>query len=334
MISQNVKVPGTDEKAEKNVKSFILSQIKRNDIGMLFPLIALIAVIGAINPVFFSGENIINNLRTTAYVYVIGIAMTFVLISGGIDLSIAPVVGLSGILASMAVVSGVPVPIAILFGIAFGASIGLINAVIIVKLNLPSFIVTLGTMYMVKGAILIITQGAPVFPLPDYFNIIGNGDLFGVPYIIIVVLALAVIAHIALRRTRYGRSVYAVGGNPETARLSGINTDFVRMSVYFLTGIAAAISGIFMAARLGSAQPISGTGYEMLAIASVIIGGTSMFGGSGSVVGTAIGALMMTIISNGLILMSVSAYWQNLVVGAVIILAVGVDQYRRKKAGT
>jgi ribose/xylose/arabinose/galactoside ABC-type transport system permease subunit len=161
----------------------------------------------------------------------------------------------------------------------------------------------------------------------------GQGKIGVVPIVVVVAIVLAVIATIVLKKTRYGRSIYAIGGNRETARLAGINVNTIQISVYALTGLAAALAGVLMAARLNSAQPSAGSGYELKVIASVIIGGTSMFGGSGNVIGTLIGALLMIVIENGMLLMKISAYWQSFAIGIIIIFAVGLDQYRRKKLG-
>lgn len=301
--------------------------------GILAFLIVLCLVIGLVNPVFFSGENLANMVRSTSFIFIIGIFETFVLIAAGLDLSVAPVFALGGIVSSMAATHGVPVVPSILAGVAVGFLTGLINGVLIIRFNLPPLIVTLGMMYMARGMVLILTQGVAIYPLPDAFNVLGQGSLLGVPYVIWIAVLLAVVAHIVLSYTPYGRSVYAIGGNEDTARLAGLNVKKVKASVYVLCGMAAAFSGTIMAGRLNSAQPNIGSGYELLVIAAVIIGGTSLFGGAGTILGTATGALLTTVISNGMVLMKISAYWQNLVVGAIIILAVGLDQFRRARSG-
>lgn len=301
--------------------------------GILLFLLALCVLIGIVNPIFLSAENLANILRTTSFVFLMGIAMTFVLISGGLDLSVASVFALGGVVSSMAVTRGWGVVLSVLAGLAVGLVVGVVNGLLVIKFNIPSLIVTLGTMYMVRGVVLIVTQGVAIYPLTPEFDTLGQGDLFGIPYVILISVVLAIIAHVVLNYTTYGRSIYAIGGNEETSRLAGINTKFLKGSVYVLTGLAAALSGLIMAGRLNSAQPNVGSGYELLVIAGVIIGGTSLFGGAGTVLGTAAGTLLTAVISNGIVLMKISAYWQNLVVGAVIILAVGLDQFRRKRSG-
>lgn len=318
----------------KNGFAVTLKKItKFNQLGILLVLVALVLVVGINKPVFFSGENLMNVLRSSSFIFLIGIAMTYVLISGGLDLSVGPMVALGGILSSMAVVSGVPIVISILLGVAIGLILGAMNGFMIVKFRIPALIVTLGMKYIAEGLVLIITLGKPVYPLPERFQAIGQGDVLGIPNVVLVAIVLALIGAGVLKYTRYGRSVYAVGGNKETARLSGINAGFIQGSVYALTGGTAALAGVLMAARLNSAQPTAGTGYELSVIAAVIIGGTSMFGGSGNISGTLIGALLMTVIENGMLLLRISPYWQKLIVGVVIILAVGLDQYRRKRIG-
>jgi len=233
----------------------------------------------------------------------------------------------------MAAKSGVPVAVSILTGLVFGLAAGLINGLLVVKLHIPALIVTLGMMYICDGLILIVTMGSPVYPLPYSFKKLGQGTVFGIPNIIMISLALALIGAFVLKNTKYGRQVYAIGGNRETARLAGIPVDATQVSVYVLSAASAALAGILMAGRLNSAQPGAGNGYEMTVVAAVIIGGTSMFGGAGSILGTLLGSLLMTVIENVLLLMKISAYWQSLVIGIIIIFAVGLDQYRRTKYG-
>lgn len=301
--------------------------------GILLFLILFSVIAGIINPLYFSPENLVNIVRTTSFFLIMGIAMTFVLISGGLDLSIAPVFALAGLIAAMASTSGVPVLLSICLALAAGLAIGALNGFLIVRFSIPALIVTLGMLYMGRGVVLIITRGVPVHPLPDGLINLGQGDLLGIPYVTLIAFGLALLAHFVLNHTAYGRAIYATGGNEVTARLSGIDVDWTKQSVYILCSVAAALSGIIMAGRLNSGQPNIGAGYELIVIAAVIIGGTSLFGGSGTILGTVAGALLTTAISNGLVLMKVSAYWQNLVVGAIIILAVGLDQFRRRRSG-
>lgn len=263
--------------------------------------------------------------------FIVAAAMTFVLIAAGLDLSVGSVIAFGGIVGSMVLAAGAPIFLGILAGVLTGAGIGFINGFVVVKFGIPPLIVTLGMMYAGQGAVLVVTRGTPVYPLPAAFNAIGQGNLAGIPYVVLIAAVVGIVAHIVLTRTTYGRMVFATGGNAETSRLSGINVNFVNLTVYILTGMAAAFVGMLMASRLASAQPGAGAGWELQVIAAVIIGGTSMFGGSGSILGSLLGVLFMNVVSTGMIMMRISAYWQNLVVGVIIVVAVGIDQYRRRK---
>lgn len=307
---------------------------KINELGILIFLIAICIVISAVNPKFYSFINIINILRQTSYIGIIGMAVTMVFITAGLDLSVGSVLGLGGLISAIFMATfGMPVWISVIAGLLTGVFFGLANGLLIVKGKIPSLIVTLGTLYIARGFMNVITQGRPVYPLPDTFQRLGNGTLAGIPYSVIIVAVLLVISHFVLRNTIYGRKIYAVGGNLETSRLSGINVDFIRISVYVLSALMAAFTGILITARMGSGQVSTGTGWELTVIASVIIGGTSMFGGAGTVFGTILGALLMTVMTNGMILMRISAFWQNVFIGAIIIIAVAIDQYKRRRSG-
>jgi ribose/xylose/arabinose/galactoside ABC-type transport system permease subunit len=316
---------------EKTLGGYVKRILRIKEMGIFITLLIIVAVFGIANPVFLSFDNIINVLRTTSFILIIGIAMTFVLISGGLDLSVGSIVALGGVISGLAVQAGIPIPVSIILGLVTGMAVGVFNGFTIAVFKIPPLIVTLGMMYVIKGVVLIITKGAPIFPLPEEFNIIGQGELGGIPYVVIIAVILGIIAHIILTQTTVGRGIHAVGGNIETAYLSGIKINRIKMLGYILTGAAAALTGILLSARLASAQANSGTGYELLVIAAVIIGGTSLFGGSGTILGTAIGALFMTVVSNGMVILKVSVYWQNLVIGFIIILAVGIDQLKRRK---
>lgn len=316
----------------------VLNKIfKRRESGILVPLIIIFVFSGIMNPKFFQYQNIANILFQASFVAMIGVAMTFVLILAGLDLSVGSVLGLSGVVSGYALLVGIPIPIAILFGLLTGVAGGLFNGYIIAKLKMPTFIVTLSTMYMARGLCEFLTRGKPVYPLPKDFNAIGQARLmignFGIQWPIIIAIVLAIIGHFILTRTTFGRAVFAIGGNMETARLSGIKVVKTTIIVYIISAGCAAASGIVTAARLGSALSNSGTGMEMNVIASCIIGGTSMFGGSGSILGTMIGALLMTTVTNAMAMLQVSVFLQKVVIGAIILIAVGIDQYSRKRSG-
>ncbi|KLU58639.1 ribose transport system permease protein RbsC [Peptococcaceae bacterium CEB3] len=305
--------------------------LRAQETGLAIPLVLLIIIIGLVNPLFFDPQNIIDVLRNTSFMFIVAAAMTFVLIAAGLDLSVGSVLAFGGIVGSMVIAAGAPIILGMIVGVLTGAAIGFINGFVVVKFGIPPLIVTLGMMYAGQGAVLVVTRGTPVYPLPAAFNAIGQGNFAGIPYVILIAAVIGIVAHIVLTRTTYGRMVFATGGNAETSRLSGINVNFVNLSVYILTGIASTFVGMLMASRLASAQPGAGAGWELQVIAAVIIGGTSMFGGSGSILGSLLGVLFMNVVSTGMIMMRISAYWQNLVVGVIIVVAVGIDQYRRRK---
>jgi ribose/xylose/arabinose/galactoside ABC-type transport system permease subunit len=322
------------------IGGFFKSILRARESGIAIPLILLIVVVGVVNPVFFDLDNLMNIARQISFTFIIGIAMTFVLIGAGLDLSVGSVLALGGVICGLvlrALMSSMPIWIAIVIAIVIGAIMGTVtgvfNGIVVTRFKIPSLIVTLGMMYIARGVVQVLTRGNPVYPFPDEFNNIGQGYLGAVPNVVFVAIGLGVIAHIVLTQTSFGRAVYAVGGNTETARLSGINVTRVLTWVYVLCGVASAITGVLTASRLASALANAGTGMELQVIASCIIGGTSMFGGSGSILGSLIGAAFMSIIANGMVLMKISVYYQSVVIGAIIILAVGIDQFRRRRGG-
>jgi ribose/xylose/arabinose/galactoside ABC-type transport system permease subunit len=331
-VSEKVEIEG---KKEVKIKKMNIWQkiMNKREMGMAIPLVLLIIVIGIVNPVFLNVGNIINVLRQTAFTFIIGVAMTLVLIGGGLDLSVGSVLALGGVISGLAMLAGIPVWISVLLGVLVGVAIGLFNGIVVTRFKIPSLIVTLGMMYFARGVVQVLTRGNPVYPLPEQFNFLGQGFIWGIPVVIIVAAVLGIIGHIVLSQTAFGRSVYAAGGNRETARLSGINVNRVQTWVYVLCGGSAGLAGVLTAARLASALSNAGMGMELQVIAAVIIGGTSMFGGSGSILGTLIGVTLMNVIANGMILVRISVYYQSMVIGAIIILAVGIDQYNRQKRG-
>lgn len=276
--------------------------------GILLVLIVLCIVIWLINHVFLSLPNVLNVLRTTSYVLIIASMTTMVMISGGLDLSVGAQMGLGGILVGTFMVNGVPVVAAILLTLAINALIGLANGYFVVRRKIPAMIATMGTMYIARGICNAMTKGMPVYPLPKEFAPLGNGHLFGIPLVVFIAGAVALLAHLALKHTVFGRDVYSVGGNADAARLSGIPVQKIKMATYVLNSLAATFTGIVMTSRIESAQVTLGTGYEMTVIASVVIGGTSTLGGSGSILGTIIGATLMAVVENGMVLMRISVY--------------------------
>lgn len=335
IIENIINLRKVSKEEVRNLKVNIVNWYKKifngKGTGILIPLILLCILISVINPVFYSFENVIDVLRNTSYTLIIALGMTFVLIAGGLDLSVGAFLALSGLICGLSMKSGMPISLSVIIGLLVGVLGGLVNAFIITKLSIPPLITTLGSMYMARGLVLVITKGTPIYPLPKAFTDFGSGSIFKIPYVVIVALILSVLSNWVLNNTVYGRKVYAIGGNEETARFSGININRMKLSVYVIVTTLAALSGILMAARLGSAQVSIGDGLEMQVITAAIIGGTSMTGGAGKILGTVLGSLFMTVLSNGMTLMSVSIYWQTFVMGLIIIIAVGIDQMKKKR---
>ena len=307
--------------------------MKKIDISKFQSVIGLIVfsvIVAFINSRFMTTSNILNILRQTSINAVIATGMTFVILTGGIDLSVGSILGFSGAVAAMMLASGVDSLIAIPTALVVGLIAGGLNGVLISKGKLQPFIVTLATMTMLRGATLVFTDGKPIgtgFEANSkLFAWFGNGYVLGIPVPIIVIIVTFLVALFVLTQTKIGRYVYALGGNEEATKLSGISTDKVKIFVYAISGMMAALAGIIITSRLSSAQPTAGSGYELDAIAAVVLGGTSLAGGTGTIVGTMIGALIIGVLNNALNLMDVSSYFQMLAKGSVILLAVLLDR--------
>lgn len=317
-------------------KNGAIKYIKDN-IGIIIALAAM-CIFMVIYPVtrstFMTPKNLFNILRQNASNMFLATGMTMVIILGGIELSVGSVIALSGCVAAGAVVYfGLPEIVGFLLAILVGAAVGIFNGFVICKTDIPPFIVTLASMNIAKGIALVITGGAPIRCMTDIFKWPGAGYIGPVPVPAVFMIVIFIIAVLILNRTQLGRHIYAVGGNAQAAKFSGINVEKVKFIVYTYTGIMAGLSGVIIASRLYSGQPTAGDGAEMDAIAAVVVGGTSMSGGSGTLGGTLIGVLIIGILNNGLNLMGVDSNWQYIVKGLVILLAVYVDWIRNKKAG-
>lgn len=315
------------------VKAAFSKIFKIREINILLPLIAIMVVTTIINPVFMRWENIVELLKNISLDLIVAVAMTYMLISGNLDLSIGAVITLSGITAGFCMVNGVPIPLSILAGLALACGVGMFNGLLVVKLNIPSVITTLGTMYICKGLILIISNGRNISPLPESFTNLVQGEFLGISYAVYMALFAVIIFNYVLKHTTYGRSILAVGGNAEATKIAGININTLRVSIYCLLSTMAGVSGILIASRLGTAVPNAGEGKELSIVAGVIIGGTSIFGGVGSVIGTVIGISIMEVMTNALVMLRVSAYYQNVFIGAIMLLAVGFDSLRNMGVG-
>ena len=309
-----------------------MKAIKRN-LGILVALVALCVVLSFATSAFLTSKNIMNVLQQISTNGMIAFGMTYVILLGGIDLSVGSVVALSGVM-SMALMarSGWGLVPALLAGVLIGTAIGLIDGFFITKVNMPAFIVTLAMMNIARGFALITTSGKPIYVQDDRLLIIGNGKLLeNVPLQAVYMLIIFALLFVVLNYTKYGRHLYATGGNIEAARFSGINVNRVQLTAYIISGTVSGFAGVLTAARLYSALPSMGEGAEMNAIAAVVLGGTMMTGGSGTLGGTLIGALIIGVMNNGLNLMGFSSYWQDVAKGVIIILAIYMDIIRNKK---
>lgn len=317
-------------------KSGVVKYFKDN-IGIiiaLFIMCLFLVIFPTTRSTFLTQNNVFNILRQNASNLFLATGMTMVIILGGIDLSVGSVIALSGCIAAGCVVNmGLPEAVGFLVAILIGAVVGMFNGFVICKTNIPPFIVTLASMNITKGIALVYTQGAPIRCMTDAFKFPGAGYVGPVPTPVILMLIIFVIAVMLVNRTHFGRHIYAVGGNAQAASFSGINVQKVKFWVYTFTGIMAGLAGVVIASRLYSGQPRSGEGAEMDAIAAVVVGGTSMSGGSGRLGGTLIGVLIIGVLNNGLNLMGVDSNWQYIVKGLVILLAVYLDFIRNRKAG-
>lgn len=303
----------------------------RPESGITLILILFVIVVTLVNPGFISYKNVMNILRASGFTLISAVGMSYILIIGGLDLSIGSVYALGALICGIALAKGgLPIPVSILLGLCLGLACGTINGTLVVRFGIPPMIATLGLQYIARGVVSVLTKGVPIYPLPERFVGIESTKLFGiVPVIVPIAIVIAIVAHVILSRTVFGRSVYAIGGNREAARISGINSARTQMIVYMLMGVLASFAGIMMSSRLGSAEPSTGTGLEMKVICAAVIGGVSITGGMGTMLGSVSGALFMESLSNSLTVMRISVYWQNVVFGIVLVLSVLLDQYKR-----
>lgn len=301
-----------------------------NTAVVLAALVILCVVLSLASPFFAGRNNLVNIVLQATINATLACGMTFVILTGGIDLSVGSVVAFAGILLGAMLKSGVPLGAALAGCLLTGGVCGLVNGLLVTRVNLPAFIATLGMMSIARGGALYIADGRAISGFSGKLNFIGSGTLLGVPVMILVMAATFAIGMFLLRFTRAGRYIYAIGGNVEATRLSGINTGRYTVLVYGICGLTAGLAAVLLTARLDSAQPVAGEGYELDAIAATVIGGTSMSGGEGRLSGTFIGALFIAVLNNGLNLLNVSSYIQQIVIGLVIIFAVTFDRIRSK----
>lgn len=302
-----------------------------SELTTVIALIILMAVITIINSNFLTANNLLNLLLQVTSNALIAFGMTFVILTGGIDLSVGSILALSSALTAGLLGSGMPVTLAILISLILGCILGMINGLLISYGKLAPFIVTLATMTIFRGATLVYTNGNPITKgLSDtfLFQFLGQGYIVGIPFPVIIMFIVFIVLYALLHKTAFGKSVYAIGGNEKAAYISGVKLNKVKIIIYSISGIMASISGLIITSRLSSAQPTAGASYEMDAIAAVVLGGTSLSGGKGRILGTLIGALIIGVLNNGLNIIGVSAFWQQVVKGVVILIAVLIDRFK------
>ena len=310
----------------------MISSFGRRQLGTVIGLVGLCVLLTILTPHFLTVSNLLNITQQTAINALIAVGMTFVILSGGIDLSVGSIVALSGVVLGGALQTGLPLPGAIVLSLATGAACGIFNGLLITRGALPPFIATLGMMSIARGLALMYTDGRPISGFDANFRAISTGSIVVIPAPVVLMLAVYAAAHFVLTHTTFGRYVYAIGGNEEATRLSGVRVSYYKTMVYALSGVTSAVAAVTLTARLNSAQPIAGIMYELDAIAATVIGGTSLLGGSGTVTGTLVGALIMGVLRNGLNLLGISSFVQQVVIGAVIITAVLVDSVLNRRA--
>ncbi|MCI9148163.1 MAG: ABC transporter permease [Hungatella sp.] len=308
--------------------------LQKPELGTVLPMAILMLAVAIVNISFFNLTNILDILRTASFSFIVAVPITFLMSSGGMDLSIGATTSFGGIICAFALKAGICVPAAVLLALAAGCIVGFLNGIIIVKYSLPAFIATLGMQYVVNGIIAITTEALAISGFGGGFKALSQTKVAGViPMPIIYAILIGIVGHIVLSRTKFGRSVLAIGGNRETAYLAGINVQAKQIMVYAAVGLFSALSGVLIASRFATAQPAAGTGTELTIMASVIIGGTSMFGGQGTIIGSALGCVLFATIQNALIVMGISTFWQNLIFGIILLVAIFIDKYRRKTGG-
>lgn len=302
--------------------------------GLLLALVVMVIVLASISDRFLTTSNIINVLRQISVNAIIAFGMTVVIIGAGIDLSVGSLLALVGVIAALMVTTtSLPVWLVLLLAVLIGTALGAINGAFVGFAGVAPFIVTLAGLTIFRGATLVATDGRPVSGLPPVFTTIGYGTFLGIPLPIWIMLGVLLLTYVLLRHTALGRAVYAVGGNPEAARLSGIPVRRILTFTYAFSGFAVAIAAIVLTGRLNSAQPTAGVAFELDAIAAVVVGGTSLAGGRGGVWGTLVGALIIGVINNGMNLMNVSSFYQQIVKGGVILAALLIDRALSRRSG-
>jgi ribose transport system permease protein len=335
MTLASAKQPSIDEDGAQGVtgRERFAEVLRKQEVTLAGVIVLFGIGITIINPAFASPDNLVNLLQSTVVFFVISCGLTLVQVAGGFDFSIGSTFTLGAISATWLMTLGLFWPIAILAGVAFGVIVGIINALLIDRLNVPPIITTLGTFYFIAGAVVLFTGGVDIQPLPAGFDAFGEGTIAGIPNLIIYGVVIGVVYHLVLQRTRFGYNAKAVGGGREAANANGISVRRTNLWLYAGAGGIAAVAGILFAAQTGSGEvSAGGASVTLTAISAVLIGGTSLFGGVGTIVGTALGSLLFAAINNGLAVASVPPLYSSMIIGAILVIAVALDSYRRKRS--
>jgi ribose transport system permease protein len=327
-----VEIPSAARASPGRGRSVVSAVVRTRESAIFLALALIIAVIGFAAPNFLSASNLFLVSRQISFVAIVAFGELFVILTGGIDLSVGSIMALAGMAAAWAMKAGLPVPLAALAGVAVGLSMGAVNGALISYVRIAPFIVTLGMLSLASGLVLGLTKGWPITEIPASFLPLAQGAFLGLPIPVWIAAGVAVASHVTLRYTAFGRRTYAIGGNEQATFLSGIDVSRIKFVLYMISAATSSIAGIVLVARFNSAQADTGKGWELDAIAAAVIGGTSLAGGSGSVLGVVIGACIMGVIKNGLVLMRVSSYWQTAIIGIIIVLAAVLDRLKSRRA--
>ena len=312
--------------ARPTVRVRTLGDVAGRESGALIVLMVAIGALTLASPEFLTGNNLANLARQVSIFGILAIGQLMVILTGGIDLSVGSILGLAGAVTAQLLVAGFPVVPSLFIGVAVGGVLGIANGLLVTKFKLPPFIATLGMLGIARGIVLVITDANTIQGLPEGFQTLANGSIVGIPNLLIIFIAITAIAWFVLNRTVFGRYVYSVGSNPEAARLAGVPVALVTASVYAISGLLAAVGGVLLTSRLGAGMPTAGTGFELQAIAACVIGGASLSGARGSAIGAACGALIIGVLNNGGNLLAIDAFYLQIAIGALILVAVGFDQ--------
>lgn len=313
-------------------KNNVKKKFNIGEAGILITLICMIIFFSIITKSFFSANNFANITRQISIVGICSVGMTMVILTGGIDLSIGSLIGLTSAVAAIMMRAGLPVLLCVLTALALGILIGALNATCINYLEIPPMITTLAMMISLRGAVYLVTGGMPVYGLPESFKVLGQGSIGIIPVSMIIMVIVFIIGYILLNKTVFGRRIYGIGGNVETARLSGVNIKREIYKIYMLVGAFGSLAGLILMSRVNSGQPSAGDGYEMDIITAVVLGGVSVSGGEGKITKVIIGVIFMGVLTNGMMMMNINEYWQRVVKGIVLLVAVAVDIRTRKNA--